>query len=155
MKIINKIIKVLAYIVVGVILLNVFLFAVFSLPPVQKAAANFALGKLKPIIKTEASLDKIRIRLFNTVVLGGVYIESQQGDTLLYARNIAVRANFLDLLHNKLDFETTELEDFVIDISRENPDKPFNFQFLIDAFSSDKPKEDKPKKPFGLSLIHI
>lgn len=155
MKIINKIIKVLAYIVVGVILLNVLLFAVFSLPPVQKAAANFALGKLKPIIKTEASLDKIRIRLFNTVVLGGVYIESQQGDTLLYARNIAVRANFLDILHNKLDFETAELEDFVIDISRENPDKPFNFQFLIDAFSSDKPKEDKPKKPFGLSFRNI
>lgn len=155
MKIINKIIKVFAYIVVGIILLNVLLFAVFSLPPVQKGAANFALGKLKPIIETEVSLDKIRIRLFNTVVLGGVYIESQQGDTLLYARNIAVRANFLDILHNKLDFEKTELEDFVIDISREDTDKPFNFQFLIDAFSSDKPKEDKPKKPFGLSFRNI
>lgn len=130
--------------------MNVFLFLIFSIPSVQKAAANFAIGKIQPRINTEASIQSVRIKFFNRVELGGVYVEDQAGDTLLYAKSLTVRANMLDLLHKQLDIQSVDLDDFVINIYRETRTSPFNFQFLIDAFKSDKPKPTTPKTPFGL-----
>ena len=103
----------------------------------QKKAADFAIGKLKPMIETEVSLEGIRIKLFNTVELNGLYLEDQQQDTLLYADRIAVRIHALELLKKDLCGESG-LENLVAKVHRSSPDEPFNFQFLIDAFASEK-----------------
>ena len=107
----------------------------------QKGAADFALGKLQQIIETKVSIGKIRIKLFNRVELTDIYLEDQKQDTLLYAESLTVRANFLDLLHNELGMQSVNLKNFVSKVYRETPSSPYNFQFLPDAFKSDKPKE--------------
>ena len=107
----------------------------------QKGAADFALEKLQQIIETEVSIGKIRIKLFNRVELTDIYLEDQKQDTLLYAESLTVRANFLDLLHNELGMQSINLKNFVSKVYRETPSSPYNFQFLPDAFKSDKPKE--------------
>lgn len=107
----------------------------------QKGAADFALKKLQPIIETKVSIGKIRIKLFNRVELTDIYLEDQKQDTLLYAGSLTVRANFLDLLHNELGMQSVDLKNFVAKVYRETPTSPYNFQFLPDAFKSDKPKE--------------
>jgi len=64
---------------------------------VQKWAADFALDKLKPKVKTEMSLESIRIKLFNRVELGGLYVKDQRNDTLLYAETLSARINAMNL----------------------------------------------------------
>ncbi len=136
-----KIIRILAIIIVSIILLNIILFLTFSIPSVQGYAANVALNKLKPILGTEMSIDGIRLKLFNRVQLEGVYVEDQQQDTLLYAGKLTARVNIMNLLDNTLSIKGVELDNFTAKVNRETPETPFNFQFMIDAFKSDKPKD--------------
>ncbi|ULB33307.1 MULTISPECIES: translocation/assembly module TamB domain-containing protein [Proteiniphilum] len=133
-----KFARILAIVVISIIFVNIILFISFSIPAVQKHAADFALEKLEPVIGTEARLEGIRIRLFNTVELKGLYVEDQQQDTLLYAGKLTVRIHAMDLLRNKLSVRKVGLENFVADIYRETPDDPFNFQFIIDTFAKEK-----------------
>lgn len=140
----------------AIIALNVLLVLIFMIPAVQKRAADFALDKLKPKVKTEMSLKSIRIKLFNKVELGGLYVEDQQKDTLLSAEKISARINIMNLLDNHLSLESVHLEDFTAKISRDSTGAPFNFQFFIDAFASKdpKPKKENPN-PMKISITGI
>ena len=145
-KIIAKIVRILAIVVVSIVLLNILLFLLLSVPAVQRKATDFALSKLQPIVKTEMSIGSIHLQLLNRIKLGDVYVEDQQQDTLLYAGKIDVKFNPFGLLKNKLQIYSANLEDFTANVYRENPDTTFNFQFIIDAFASDEPKPKDPDK---------
>lgn len=144
MNILLKVLRILAIVVVSIVLINIILFLTLSIPAVQRKATDFALSKIKPIVKTEVTIGSIHLQLLNRVRLGEVYVEDQKQDTLLYAGNIDVKFNPFGLLKNKLQFYSTTIEDFTANVYRESPDTTFNFQFIIDAFASDKPK---PKEP--------
>jgi hypothetical protein len=152
-----KIARIFAIIIVGIILLNIMLFILFSIPAVQKRAADFALKKFTPVIGTEVSLEGIRIRLFNTVELKGLYVEDLQQDTLLYAEKIAARIHPLDLLRNKVTVQKAGLENFVADVHRATPDDPFNFQFIIDAFTKEEDTTvvKKEKSPWRITANDV
>ena len=124
--------------IVSIILINIILYITLSIPAIQKKAADIAVDKLKPIIGTELTLDGIRIRLFNTVELKGLYVEDLQQDTLLDVERIAVRIHALELLKNRISVQKAGLENFVANVHRATPDDPFNFQFIIDAFATEK-----------------
>lgn len=144
MKIVAKVLRIIAIVVVVIVLINITLFLTLSIPAVQRKATDFALSKIQPIVNTEVSIGSINLQLLNRVQLGEVYIEDQQQDTLLYAGRLDVRFNPFGLLKNKLQFNSIYLEDFTANVYRENPDTTFNFQFIIDAFAS---KDPKPKVP--------
>lgn len=151
-----KIVRIFAIVIISIILLNVILFIAFSIPAVQKGMANVALDKIRPIIGTKVNLESIRIRLFNTVELQGVYVEDLQQDTLLYVGKIAVRIHALDLLRNKVTVHKAGIENFRADVHRASPDDPFNFQFIIDAFAKeDTVKVEKEKKPWRITANEV
>lgn len=155
MKIAKKIAKILAITVAVIILLNVILFVVFSIPSVQKYAANFVLDKLEPKLKTEVHIDKVRIKFFNTVELGGLYVEDQTKDTLLYADKLAARVNVWNLLDNHLSVGSVRLEDFTAKVHQQKADAPFNFQFIIDAFASADTTKKESASPLQISINNI
>lgn len=153
---IAKIVRIFVIIIVSIILLNVILFLLFSIPSIQKRAADFAIEKIEPIIGTNVSLDGIRIRLFNTVELNGLYIEDQQQDTLLYAESITARIRALELLKNRLYIQKAGLDEFHANVYRESPEEPFNFQFIIDAFvSEDTVVVDEDKRPMRITADEL
>ena len=125
-------------------LLNILLFITLSIPFVQNKAKDFALSKLKPIIKTEATIGNIQLQLLNSVKLRDVYVEDQNQDTLLFAGRLDVKFNPLGLLNNKLQFYAINLQDFTANIYKETPDTTFNFQFIIDAFASQDTTTKEP-----------
>lgn len=152
-----KIVRIFAIVILSIIVLNVILFAVFSIPAVQKRAANIALDKFRPKFGTKVELESIRIRLFNTVELGGIYVEDKQQDTLFYAGKIAVRVHALDLLKNRVTVHRAAIEDFTANVHRDSPDDPFNFQFIIDAFAKKKDTTvvKKEKKPWRITANEV
>ena len=79
----KKVLRIFAIIVISIILLNILLFLTFSIPQVQKKAAEIALNKFGNIIGTNTQLEDLRIRMLNSVELKGLYVEDQQEDTLL------------------------------------------------------------------------
>ena len=134
----KKVLRIFAIIVISIILLNVLLFLTFSIPMVQKKAADFALSKFGNIIGAKTELEGIRIRMLNSVELIGLYVEDQQQDTLLYTESISVKIRALDLLNSKITAHKIILEDFNANINRDSPEEPFNFQFILDSLVTEK-----------------
>lgn len=134
----KKVLRIFAIIVISIILLNILLFLTFSIPQVQKKAAEIALNKFGNIIGTKTQLEGLRIRMLNSVELKGLYVEDQQEDTLLYTQSLSVRIRALDLLRDKITAHRVVLEDFNANIHRETPEEPFNFQFILDSLVVEK-----------------
>lgn len=156
MRVIKKTAKILAIIVGCIILLNIVIVLAFTIPRVQQYAAEFALSKLKPILKTELSIEKLRLRGFNSATITGLYVEDQQGDTLLYAKKVSAKVNVVDLLKNSLAIQSASISNFTGNVYRQTPETPFNFQFIIDAFAPDPDKEKKPSEnPMMISISNI
>ena len=155
MKWIKKILKIFFIVILSVILLNIILFVVFSFPGVQKRAADIAISKLKPKLNTEVSIDKIRIKFFNAVELGGLYIEDQKTDTLAYLGEVSAGINIRNLLHNKLSLRAVRLKNFTVNVNKDSTNSDFNFQFIIDAFASNDTLPKPEKKPLDIAINDI
>lgn len=126
------------------------------IPSVQKYAANFAISTLQPKLNTEIKLDKIRIKFFNSVEIGGLYVEDQNKDTLLYFDNLSVQVRIGELLHNRLSVRSVQLDNLTASINRDTPESPFNFQFIIDAFAStDTVKKPPSENPLEISINNL
>lgn len=154
MKVVKKLAKILGIVVGCIILLNIIIALLFTIPRVQQYAADFALKKLKPILKTEISIDKIRLRGFTSATIKNLYVEDQQKDTLFYAKKVSAKVNVIDLLKSRLNIQSASISNFTGNVYRQTPEAPFNFQFIIDAFASGK--EVKPsEKPMMISINNI
>lgn len=137
-SLVKRVFKILLYIVLFFIGLNVLLYALFSIPYVQQKAADFAVGQLKKTLNTEVSIDELRLSLFNKVSLKGIYIEDQAKDTMLYAKALDVRLSPWEFIKSsKLAITAVDLDDFLINVTQKDSISDFNFQFVIDAFSSE------------------
>ena len=154
---IKRLFRIFLYVILGFIGLNVLLFALLSIPAVQKKVAYFAVDQLKSTLKTEVSIDGVRLKLFNKATLKGIYIEDQSKDTLLYAGNLEVRLSPWEFIKsNKLAITGIDLDDFVININQKDSISELNFQFIIDAFSSsDTTKTDTTKSSLKIVIENI
>lgn len=141
---VRKILKVLLWIFVGVIALNLLLYILLSIPAVQNKVVGFAVEKLKTQLNTEVSIDEIRLSLWGDVSLRakGVYIEDQSKDTLLYAHDLKAGISPLRLLNNKLLINHIDLDNFVINVNQKDSLSDYNFQFIVDAFAGDTAVQD-------------
>lgn len=133
----KRILKIVFYFIVVLIGINLLLYIALSIPFVQQKVLAFAVEKVKEITKTDVRIDEIRLSLFNNVALNGIYIEDLNKDTLVYAKNLDVSLSPMKLLKGSLQINAIDLNDFTLKISQATPESDFNFQFLIDAFSSD------------------
>ncbi|HEX8576881.1 MAG TPA: translocation/assembly module TamB domain-containing protein [Flavobacterium sp.] len=127
--------------IVGIVL-GLFLLIVIALqiPPVQQFVKNKAVTYLEGKIKTKVAIDRIEIGLPKKIILEGVYFEDQKKDTLLAGKKLAVNISLFELINNKVEINSVELEGIVANINR-NKQAQFNFDYIIKAFASDKPKD--------------
>lgn len=146
----RRILRILTYIILGIIGLNVLVYLLLCIPFVQNKVVDFAIDQIKPIINTEVKIDRVQLSLFNKVLLEGVYVEDQARDTLIYVKSAKVQLIPLLIFKNELRFNRIELDDFVANVSQQHPDSAFNFQFIIDAFASE---EETPPSDNPLNLV--
>src|SRR5690606_29410341 len=89
----------------------------------------------------------------NSLIMENLYLKGQHTDTLLYVRNFDVGLNIPQLLRNKADLTSIDLNGVRANVVR-NRDGGFNFDYIIDAFATDE-QEESPSKPFIISLDKI
>ncbi|WP_116973456.1 translocation/assembly module TamB domain-containing protein [Chitinophaga silvatica] len=112
-------------------------------------------SRLSAQLKTEVSIDHVNIRLFNSMQLKGTLVKDLKGDTLLYAGNLQVRITDWFFFQDKPIIKYVGLDDAQINLTRTSKDSTWNYDFLIDAFSSAPDTVTKPKSSSssqGLSL---
>jgi hypothetical protein len=137
----------LAWVIGSVIGLFLLIVLLLQIPFVQNFAKDKAVAYIEDKIKTPVHIETIEIGLPKKVILTGFYFESQQKDTLLAGRKLAVDISLFKLLDNEVEINSVNLEGATANIRR-NKDSIYNFQYIIDAFASKEPKavDNEPMK---------
>ena len=121
------------------------------------AVQNFIKDKLivylEDKIKTNVELERVYIDFPNSLVMENLYLQGEDIDTLLFARKLDVGLDILQLINNKADLKSIDLEGTTANIVRRK-DGTFNFDYIINAFVTEE-KEATESKPFIISLDKI
>jgi hypothetical protein len=135
----------------GVIVsLNILVVVLLNIPFVQQKILRVVVSELQRRTNSEISIGRIRLDLLRGVSLDNVFFADQKGDTLLYVGSLSAGTSILYVYRNNtLTIDDLLLEDFKVFLSKDSTDSPYNFQFLIDAFSS----EDTTKTPSPFDLV--
>lgn len=118
----------------------------------QNFLVHQVTSRLSEQLKTKVEIKKVNIRLFNSLRLEGTLIEDQQKDTLLYAGVLQLRITDWFFFQEKPVIKFIGLEDADINLIRHRNDSLWNYQFIIDEFSSPRDTTRPVKKSGGISL---
>lgn len=138
--------------------LLLFIIVVFLLiltPPVQKFLTGKVEGYLQNKLKTRVAIGRIGFGLSGNVSLNNIYIEDKTKDTLLYGGSIKANVAFLKLLSNEVEVKGIELQNITAKVKRVLPDTAFNFQFIIDAFTSGATQDTSTGAPMKLNVSDV
>ncbi len=142
----------------GILLVvNILIIVLLNIPAVQSFVVDMVVSKVKEKTGTDISIGRVDLDIFNGVFLDCIYVADQRGDTLLYVDRLSANASvFTVYRQNKLNIARVTLSEFKAYLSKDSLSSPFNFQFMIDAFTSkDTAKKDTSKSKFDLSIGEI
>lgn len=119
------------------IMLIVLVALLIRIPAVQQKLTQKAISVLQKKIGTDVALKSIYIGFPKNIILEGIYLEDQKGDTLLYAGKLSIDTDMWALLRNEINLKTISLERAVAFIDRPKNDSTFNFTYIVNAFAGD------------------
>ncbi len=115
--------------------------------PVQNYLVKTVSEKLSKNLQTTIAVQQVNFSLFNKMLIQGVLVKDKNQDTLLYAGTAKVNITDWFFFKDKATLQYLALSNVVANLNR--TDSVWNYQFLIDYFSS--PKKNKPTKD-GLQI---
>lgn len=110
-------------------------------PAVQQRINRLVTKELSQRLDTRFEIGSLRVSFFDRLLLEDIYLEDEQQDTLLAAGRLEARLSLFSLLGQEMDIELVGLQDATVRLRRPATDSAFNYQFLIDAFSSNAPPD--------------
>lgn len=150
----KKVCKIILWVISLIVGLLLLLIIVLQIPAVQRYSKEKIIAYLEGKIKTKISIYKVQIGFPKDIVLEGIYFEDQKKDTLLAGKKLALNINFYELLKNKVEINSVELEGIVAKVYR-NPKSEFNFDYIIKAFQSQNKKGNSPPMKFSIDKIKL
>lgn len=151
MKKAKKTLKIIG-IVLGVLILLIAL-ALLLVSPIAKA---YVEKHDKELVGREITIDKLRVNvLAGKVKIQGLTLYEDDGQrTFVQLGDFETSLKLRDLLHRQVTVEKLWLLGLKVNIEQNRT--WFNFNSLIDHFTSDQPKEEKTEKSdFGVTLYDI
>lgn len=143
----RRIVKILSRILLTLLLLLITVWILIQFTPVQNWLVKQTARKLSRELNTEVRVKHVDFSLFNKMLLEGVLVKDRQKDTLLYAGRLGVAITDWFFLKDKAEISYLSLEQTQVYLHRK--DSVWNYQFLIDYFSSPSSGSSKKK---GLEL---
>lgn len=153
-KYFKKSLKILGWIIGSIIGLFLLLVLAIQIPAVQNGIKNKAVTYLEGKIHTPVRIGKIEIGLPKKIVISDVYFQSQAGDTLLSGGKIAVNLSLFKLFDNEIEINSVSLKNITANVKR-NKDSIFNFDYIINAFTSKTPKSKSKEMKFSIHNISL
>ncbi len=126
------------------ILFFVFFAFLVRTSPVQTYLAQRATTYFSEELKTTFSVDRVSIVFFNKIVLDGVNIEDRQHKKIAYAKSVYVTLKGINQIKREIRLKKVKIEHGIFNLNISKKTEAFNFQFIIDYFSSEKTTSTKP-----------
>ncbi len=135
-KYFQKGIKYLGITALLLVMLFLLVFFLIRIPSVQTWLVHKATSSLSETLQTKVEIKAVDIEFFKTAVLEGIYIEDQNADTLLFAQELKVNIGVFSILQKEIFLNNIYLQGGNIQLSRDDLDNMFNYQFIIDQLNS-------------------
>lgn len=121
-----------------------------NLSSVQNFITSEVTNRLSKQLKTTIKLDNVRLDFLNQLKLEGLFIADRQNDTLLYAGEVHLRiTDWFIFRKDKPVIKYIGLHNAYANLYRTAKSDEWNYQFIMDGFSS---SEKKPSKQEGNAI---
>ena len=120
--------------VLSFLLIVIFFWVTLQVPFIQNWVVSSVSAKLSYNLKAKVSIQHIDYSFFDKMNLKGLLIEDRKKDTLLYAGSAKVNITDWFFLKSKTTLKYVSLTNAVVNMQR--TDSVWNYQFLVDYFSS-------------------
>ena len=122
--------------------------------PVQNFLVHKVTSALSQKLKTKVAVKHVDFSLFNKMLIEGVLVQDKQKDTLLYAGTAKVNITDWFFIKDKATLKYLGLNNTVVNLNR--TDSVWNYQFLIDYFSSpQKSSSSKKGLEFDFKVVEM
>jgi translocation-and-assembly-module (TAM) inner membrane subunit TamB-like protein len=129
---------------IGVIAFLLLIWLLIQTSPVQNLIADKVAKKFSKDLNTTVKIGSVDFSLFDKMNLNNTLILDQRKDTLLNAGALKLRITDWFFLKQNIELKYIGLEDAVI--KQQRTDSIWNYQFLIDHFTSPKKAKRNSKK---------
>lgn len=109
--------------------------------------------RLSKDLKTTVSIKHVDFELFDKMLLRGTLVLDHNKDTLLYAGAVKVSITDWFFFKDNITLKYVGLDDAVINLNRK--DSVWNYQFLVDYFSTPATKKDTTSGSLQLDLKQV
>ncbi|HYF31278.1 MAG TPA: translocation/assembly module TamB domain-containing protein [Chitinophagaceae bacterium] len=145
--------KITRFVLLGILLLIVFAWLAIQTTPVQNWLAKKVTSRLSRDLNTNISIKKVDFALFNKMLLEGTLVEDRNRDTLLYAGTVEVRITDWFFFKDNIELKYIGLKNAQINFQR--TDSIWNYQFLVDYFSSPTKARNKKRIEYNFRVIDL
>jgi len=129
--------RIVAKTVLFIILFLLVILLLIQTGPVQNILRAKAVVYLQKKLKTKVQVGRVYVGWPKNIILENVYIEDRQKDTLLSGGKIEANLDLVKLIfNNQIDIRSIALDNITAKVKRQLPDTTFNFQFVVDAFTT-------------------
>jgi len=132
--VLKKLVKILGLTIGIVLILLVALVYSLRFPKVQQYITQKAVAFYHSKVDANASVGRLYVDFPSNITIESLYLEDKQGDTLVNVDYLTVQTDLWALIDNRLHLSEITLNGLNANILR--PDSAFNFQFIIDGFTS-------------------
>jgi hypothetical protein len=144
--------RILVWILGSVVFLIILVLILIQTPYVQNIARKKVVSYLEHKLKTTVQIGKLDIKFPTAISLQKVFFEDQSKDTLLYGGEIKVDIDMFQLIRNNVQIKEIYLDNILAKVKRLPPDSVFNFQFIVNAFSSEEKKSPEKEDTSTLKM---
>ena len=102
-----------------------------------------------------ARVESVHISFPRTVNIGGVYLEDQMQDTLLYMSELSGIAEFLPMIRKQINIDFLEISGVKSRVVKSAFDDQYNFSPLLEAFASEDEEKEKTKSNWSVGFDEI
>ena len=118
------------------------------LPKVQEWAGTYASSAVQNLWGWDINIGRIKIGLWNRVIVDNIHLKDKNDSTMLHASRIAAKLDIAPLLNGRISIANAQVFGTKIKLYQESEDSKPNFQFIIDTFQSN----DTVSKPINLHI---
>ncbi len=136
----RKIKNILKWLLGILLILLIALVSLSQLKPVQNTIVQRVIGNLSDRTNTEMKLGSFHWKGLKWLYLENLLVRDQQADTLLALDQLTVEFRPWQLFNRKIALEKVQLTGLLARI-KQDQNKRWNYDFLIDAFTSDTTTE--------------
>ena len=137
--------KYMLYFILFLFLLFFLVSFLIQIPKVQNYIADRVTSSLSKKIGTKVDVGEVHFSLIEGAIINDLYIEDQQGDTLIYAKHFSTSfgSSVRSILNKDISFNRIYLERGIVNLVTRKGDSISNLSKLLQKMSSEEETNDK------------